>query len=125
VTDPIRIILDTTALTAYTNESVHVGEVLAEITDNGALFAVPDLCLAEATAELDEKRWPWLDVLLDHPRCVRIGCVNEWRALGFGTRVLGTLGRAAAMLATAWHDAYLLTAEPDAYGDDQDTVIAI
>ena len=44
----IRIILDTSATFAYATGSLNVGEVIAEVADEGAGFAVPLLCLVEA-----------------------------------------------------------------------------
>lgn len=45
---PVRLVLDTTAVLAFTRGSIHVGEVLAELTDEHCAAAVPVVCLAEA-----------------------------------------------------------------------------
>lgn len=55
---PIRKVLDTTAITAYGHGAVSVGEIIAEITDEHASFAVPELCLIEAATQLDLDEWP-------------------------------------------------------------------
>jgi hypothetical protein len=42
VTDrPIRIVLDTSAILAFCRESIHVGEVIAEVADETAWSAYP------------------------------------------------------------------------------------
>ncbi|GAA2715572.1 hypothetical protein ACFY2R_29880 [Micromonospora olivasterospora] len=62
----IRAVLDASAIVAYCSGSVSVGEVIAEITDEGAGFAVPDVCLIEAARRLDVDQWPALDLLVAH-----------------------------------------------------------
>lgn len=66
-------------------------------------------------------------VLVDHPVCsVPPVTVQMWPALAAGTRVLGRLDLAAALLAATTSEGYVLTAEPEAYGDlGRDSVISI
>jgi hypothetical protein len=51
VTEPdIRVLLDASAILAFTRESIHVGEVICEVTDEeGCAVGLPLLCLVEAT----------------------------------------------------------------------------
>jgi hypothetical protein len=51
VTDrPIHLILDTSAIIAYTHGSVAVGELLIEVDDDGGKVALPFQCLSEAAS---------------------------------------------------------------------------
>src|SRR4051794_11939208 len=45
---PISLILDTSAIVAFTNESIDVGETIAEARDNGALIGLPVVCLVKS-----------------------------------------------------------------------------
>jgi hypothetical protein len=121
----IRAVLDATAIAAYGSGHVSVGEIIAEITDEGAGFAVPDLCLIEAAQRLDADQWPALTLLVAHSQCVRLELPADWRDVAAAARMLGGTHRAAAMLAAVDHRAYLLTAEPEAYGDDALPVIEV
>ncbi|HET6950395.1 MAG TPA: hypothetical protein VFI47_08470 [Acidimicrobiales bacterium] len=62
----LRVILDTSAITAFCRESIHVGEVIAEVADEeGAAVGLPVLCLVEATRTVaDTDR---LELLVNHP----------------------------------------------------------
>lgn len=102
-----------------------MGEILAEITDQHAGFAVPELCLIEAAAQLDVDEWPALALLVSHSQCVRLETPTDWRDVARAARLLGSTSRAVAMLAAVDHRAYLLTTEPDVYGDDAPLVIEI
>ena len=43
--DPnVRLVLDTTAVLAYAETSIHVGETIAEVLDEGGRFGVPVYC---------------------------------------------------------------------------------
>jgi hypothetical protein len=122
---PVRAVLDTTAIAAYGRGAVSVGEILAEITDEHAGFGIPELCLIEAAAQLDVDEWPALALLVGHSQCVRLETPTDWRDVARAARLLGSTSRAVAMLAAVDHRAYLLTAEPDVYGDDAPLVIEI
>lgn len=50
----VRIILDTSAIIAFTRERIDVGEVIAGVADEpGCAFGLPVLCLAEAARVVD------------------------------------------------------------------------
>jgi hypothetical protein len=46
---PVRILLDASAIVAFTRASVDVGEVIAEVDEEDAAVGLPLLCLVEAT----------------------------------------------------------------------------
>src|SRR5215470_2840750 len=77
---PIRIILDTSAIIAYTRGSLDVGEVIAEIEDEEGGVGVPMLCLVEANHTItDHQR---LAVLIGHPATVLLTTnALDWQAL--------------------------------------------
>jgi len=57
-------------------------------------------------------------LLLQHPACtVPPVTVQTWSALAAGTRALGRLDLAAALVAATSGEGYVLTAEPATYGD--------
>lgn len=119
----IQAVLDATAVMRYAGGRVSVGEILAEITDEGLAFAVPDLCLIEAGRRLDTDLWPALDMLVNHSHCERVELPPSWREVAAGARVLGGVNRAVAMLAAVDHHAFLLTAEPDVYGGESTPLV--
>ena len=51
MSDEIAVVLDATALCAYVDGNVSVGELMAEVADEGRRVAVPAACLAAAYAE--------------------------------------------------------------------------
>jgi len=120
---PIRAVLDTSAVVAYAGGSISVGELLAEIADEHADVAIPDLCLAEAAARLDPGAWPALDVLVGLPHCLILP-LPDWRDVALLAPTLG-LTRAAALVWAAAHGAHLLTAGPDRYGDPDVSIIEV
>jgi hypothetical protein len=83
---PVRAVLDSTAVAAYGRGAVSVGEILAEITDEHAGFAVPELCLIEAAAQLDVDEWPAVALLVSHSQCVRLETPTDWRDVARAAR---------------------------------------
>lgn len=118
------LVLDRSAIIAYATGSIHVGEPIAEVHTDGGRVVVPIICLIEAAREVGDEM-PGL--LIDHPACmVPPVTVELWTALAAGTRVLGRLDLAAALLAATMGEGYVLTSEPEAYGDlGEDSVIPI
>lgn len=114
----IRIILDTTAVLGYARGSVHVGEVVAEVADEQAGFAIPVLCVAEAARRVDDDRLSGVYLLEAHAHGHLLpATVEQWRQLAGLTRVLGRADLAAALLAARDHEALILTGEPEVYGE--------
>lgn len=113
----VRVILDTSAILAYSNGSIDVGEIIAEIADEPARFAVPLPCLLEAACQVDEKLIPALQLLVSLRHAVVVQVESErWRTVAGLSRVLGRIDLATALLAARDNDAHVVTAEPDAYG---------
>ncbi|MEV5445462.1 hypothetical protein AB0N23_23415, partial [Streptomyces sp. NPDC052644] len=46
--DQVAVVLDATALAAYVDGQVAVGELIAEVADEGRTVGVPAVCLAAA-----------------------------------------------------------------------------
>ncbi len=123
----VRVILDTSAVLAYATGSIHVGEVIAEITDEEATFGLPLPCLIEAARRIDRDDLSGVYLLEAH----RHGAIvpdrpERWRTIAGLARALGRADLAAALLSAQDHGAYVLTSEPGAYGDaGRDVVIEI
>lgn len=118
MTDPgIKVVLDTTAVLAYPGDDV--GELIAEITDEGNLFGLPVVCLAAARAQSrDPER---VRLLAHHPHCEVLPLpAADWERLARLMRLLGRVDCASARVAARVHRAYLVTADPDAYDDGSD-----
>lgn len=76
---PVRVILDASAIVAFTRSSIHVGEVLAEVDDEGCATGLPVPCLVEAVhAVADTDR---LDLLVTHRATVILPDETSWQAL--------------------------------------------
>jgi len=119
-----RLTLDTTAVAAYALGSQDVGEVLRELSDEGARFAVPATCLVEAAMRLPDKAWPLLDVLIRLPHALTVSLdAEDWRRAASAAQLLGTPGRAcAALLFARGQVEYVLTGEPEVYGEGVETI---
>lgn len=113
----LRVILDTTAVAAYTHTSVHVGEVLAEIADEHASFGVPAVCLADVHRTAEGPQAAMLNALAYHTGCAVLPFdAGRWRQVGAAWAVLGDLGAAcAAVPVLAGDGLYVLTADPERY----------
>lgn len=65
---PLRVVLDASAIVAFTRASIHVGEVIAEVAAEDAGVGLPVLRLVEAAdAPADPDRMHMLDLLVSHP----------------------------------------------------------
>lgn len=61
---PIRVLLDASAVVAFTRGSLEVGEVVAEVNAENTAVGLPQLCLPEAEHSVaDPAR---LDLLVTH-----------------------------------------------------------
>jgi hypothetical protein len=128
VKDPnIRLVLDTTAILAYAETSIHVGETIAEVLDEGGRFGLPVYCLAEATRRVPDKHADGVTFLTRHPQCEILGTSrDDWTLLAAFSRALGRVDLAVTLMeATDRPACYVLSAEPEAYGDDDMPVIGI
>ena len=95
---PVQVLLDTSAIVAFTRGSIHVGEVIAEVDDEQAAVGLPLLCLVEATrAVADTDR---LDLLVHHAATAIVADnPADWRALAATYDIVGRLDAASAALA--------------------------
>ncbi|XTZ13863.1 hypothetical protein ACQSSU_20415 [Micromonospora echinospora] len=111
----VRVVLDASAIVAFTRQSIDVGEVIAEVADEpGCVFGLPVLCLAEANrAVADQDR---LDILVNHPAALVITPDPEaWRALAVTYETVGRLDAASAVLAAIDLGCDVLTGQPGLY----------
>lgn len=111
----VRVILDASAIIAFTRESIDVGEVIAEVADEeGGAVGLPVLCLVEATrAVADTDR---LDLLVNHPASVILTPdPASWRALAVTYETVGRLDAASAVLAAIDLGSSVLTGQPGLY----------
>jgi hypothetical protein len=128
VKDPkIHLIIDTSAALAYAATSLNLGETIAEVVEEDGLFAVPSVCLAEASRLVDNKLSDGIALLGRHSSGVVLPALAEdWTALAAWTRILGRVDLAAALVeATDRPACYVMSSEPDLYGDDTMPVIGI
>jgi predicted nucleic acid-binding protein len=111
----IRIVLDTSAIVAFTRGSIDVGEVIAEVDDEQAAVGLPDLCLVEASRAVADASWLDLLVNRDSTR-VLADQVESWRAFAATYEIVGRLDAASAVLAAIDLDCHVLTGQPGLYG---------
>lgn len=121
---PIRLVLDTSAVIEFTRASIHVGEVLFEIADEGAVALLPLPCLVEAApAAHDRDR---LEVLATH---AAVAVFSEepaqWKPLAAVLDAVGQLDSAFAALAAVDADVAVLSHWPRRYAGVGVDVIAI
>jgi len=111
---PIRLILDASAIVAFTRASIHVGEVLAEVHDEDAVAALPVACLVEvvhAVADTDR-----LDLLVAHQAIVILpDDAASWQVLAATYDITGRYDAAAAGLAALDYDVAVLSRQPGLY----------
>jgi hypothetical protein len=109
------VVLDASAIVAFTRGSIHVGELVAEVDEEHAAVGLPVLCLVEATrGTADPAR---LDLLVNHRAGVVLGDeAADWRALAATYDIVGRLDAAAAALAAIDLGCAVLTAQPGLYG---------
>jgi hypothetical protein len=88
---PVRIVLDTSAVCEYAAGSINVGEVIAEVADESARFAVPLVCLTEAARQVSAESLSAPYVLEAHKHGTIVA--EELIAGGFWLLELKSLGR--------------------------------
>jgi hypothetical protein len=114
---PVRLVLDTSAVVAFSHSNIDVGEVIEQVADERARFVVPVLCLAEGAAEVKADELMLVRMLAGHPCCSPSPLSTEWQALADGARVYGSVSRAAvAAAARANRGSYVLTTDATVYG---------
>ncbi|WP_305789693.1 hypothetical protein [Symbioplanes lichenis] len=97
---PPQLVLDVTAIAAWTRGSVAVGELLAEIDRDHGSVIVPLPCLIRVAATALDEDKQWLDLLVHHPAAVvRPDDPGDWRMLAEAHRIVGS----APVASAAWH----------------------
>jgi hypothetical protein len=114
----MHAVLDASAMVSYARPHVHVGELISEITDEGAVVGVPAVALLDAYARLrgDLVGRARLEYLAAMPG-VRVLPLGESEAARVSTTVPlvgGDLSRAHAVRVAVDNDAYYVTTEPKA-----------
>ncbi|BCB76022.1 hypothetical protein GCM10022251_56020 [Phytohabitans flavus] len=123
---PTRVVLDASAIIEFTRQSIHVGELLAEVADEGAVAALPVVCLVEAHhAVADTDR---LDLLVNHRATALLADQPaDWLALAATYDIVGRIDAASAVLAAIDHNCGVLTRQTGLYAglDEGGLVIPI
>jgi hypothetical protein len=97
---------------------------MAETGDGGGVVVVPVVCLVEAARRVGDDM---LRVLVDNPVC-ELGPLtgDRWPMAATTVRLLGRLDLAASLIAASELGGFVLTGEPDAYGNlGEDVVIPL
>jgi hypothetical protein len=117
VKDPrIQLVLDRTAVLAYATGSIDVGETITEVVDEGAAFGASVVALAEASRLVRDDVALGVPLLVGHSRFESLPALAEdWRRIAWWSRTLDSVDRAAALIEALDRDAYVVTAEPEAY----------
>ena len=114
---PVRLVLDRSALLAYAAGNIDAAETVGEVIRDGVRFGVPTVAAADALAVVDDNHdRTVLRRLLTSEACVMIGIDDDgWDELAFWRQSTGRLDTAAAVLVALNHEAWLLTGEPKLY----------
>jgi hypothetical protein len=110
---PVRLVLDTSAVLSFTRGSIHVGEPISEVADEGGVSGLPTLCLAAAKWMVDDR--DRLQVLTEHPDTVVVPASHDPFALGIVETSVGSLDASSAVLTAIDQRAFIMTARPGLY----------
>ncbi|GGM01406.1 MULTISPECIES: hypothetical protein [Micromonospora] len=112
----IRAVLDASAMLSYSRGHVHVGELLLDISEEGAYVGLPTVALLDAYAQTGADRLTKarLKVLATLPgvAVLSLGAADAVEVANTVRLVKGDLARAHAVWTALDHDAYYLTSEP-------------
>ncbi|GAA3252004.1 PIN domain-containing protein [Dactylosporangium siamense] len=113
--EPTRLVLDASAVLAYTQGDTGVDELVSTVLADGGTVVVPAVALAETRSELAyAEELARLDALLGTVTVAPLGGAD---AVGLGrlaSRLNGSLGLAHAVAEAHRHEARLLTAHAPA-----------
>ncbi|MBM0207338.1 hypothetical protein JNW90_33410 [Micromonospora sp. STR1s_5] len=115
MSDQIAVVFDASALTAYIEGNVSVGELMLEVADEGRQIAVPATCLAVAIAGAGDEVGTALLALMTTAPMIRLLPLDAE-----DVRDTGKLARAAAgdisfgqaARAALTHEAHYATVQP-------------
>ena len=111
---PVHVILDASAIVAFTRGAIDVGETIAEVDDELTAAGLPVLCLVQATASVTDR--DRLDILLRHEATTLLDVeAADWPVLAALHGTVGRLDAATAVLAAYDAGAQILTSQPDLY----------
>jgi hypothetical protein len=112
----VFVVVDTSAVIGYASSSIEVGEIIAEVTDQGGYIGVPVVCLTEASRQVGENKARRVEFITQHPRCIVLPVLaSDWRYLAQLTRLLGRSDVAITLGAALDLECFVLTREPDSY----------
>lgn len=97
-------------------QSIGVGETIAEISAEGGVAGLPVLALAEAWRVAGEEAADLFRMLVDHEATVVLDGPQDWRAVAAATDLTGRLDAAVAAELANDHGVVLLSATPGLYG---------
>ena len=117
----IQAVLDRSALQSYARGHIHVGELLIDVADGGAAFAIPTVALMDAYAQSlgNKHATALLNLIIKLPGIAVID-LDTKTASGAAEEVPGSegdLSRSHAVWAAKAHNAYYLTTEPAEVAD--------
>ena len=110
---PIGIVLDTSAILAFTRGSVDVGAAVADVAEAGGRIGLPISCLVEARWRLGDL--DRLNVLVHHMATELIASPGDWSVLAAALTVARRQDAASALLAAVQSGCGVLTASPRRY----------
>jgi hypothetical protein len=123
VTD-IAVVFDTSALLAYVDGHVAVGELIAEVADEDRRVSIPATCLAQARATVDDDLAAAHLLLLTAPPTIAVEPLGAaWPDTAESTWRVGEFARGAdrdiavghAVYAAIDHRAHLATMVPSVF----------
>jgi hypothetical protein len=111
---PVTLVLDTSAVVAFGEQSVHVGEVLVQVHEDHAIAAIPVACLVEASRVVPH--WDLLELLLHHDDTVLLAeDGSDWRQVAKALPFVGDYASAVCAQVAVGQGAALLTRVPGRY----------
>jgi hypothetical protein len=111
---PVKVVLDSSAIVAFTRGSIDLGEVIAEVHDEDAAVGLPVLCLVEASSAVSDGNR--LELLVNHPATgVLAPDPGDWQALAATYDTVGRLDAASAVLAAIGLGCQVLSGRPGLY----------
>jgi hypothetical protein len=110
---PVHVLLDASAIIAFTRRSIDVGEIIGEVDAEQAAVGLPVLCLVEANRAVTDT--DLLDLVAHPATAVTPVAPDSWKALTAAYDTVGRLDAASAVLAAIDGDRPILTAQPALY----------